>query len=1783
MGWEQRLYAFLLRRVLGPYLTPDSLQKLHESTEVSLQEGRICLSNIELKSEYLTSKQDMVSIHHAIIRKLEVTLSVGDPKAKDNATSITWRAMNWSREDAGISLLAHIEIDGLEVKLGPPTQFHDENYKDCVQDKKEESKTTSSSVVSSYIDAAISSLQLNANLKNVKIQMTDGSQGIQIEMAYAKYYDQDSHDLSMCKVIDFSGISIESCQKECHKLIAKIDGGGKISIKTKRSGNDGHLQQDITLNLYRRMNLSVSETSMEHLLNIIDHYNAPKKGFPSHDKMATSEYFESTSEVLLDDEQDEKLVKDIMEQYIEAREFAERNEVRGGILIADSDTSSFDAFFDANDLSFSNYISTLEESLVMSRNSENSTHFIDTRLKAHLGECRIKISFPKRATELTAEYVLLTFGDLNSISTMSGKSSDLSFTIHRCEAEASLASSNSRPEIKTLFSFEQKEDLNSTVAESPCIDLQIKGGKKFKNTANLRLQRLRVEYCNKTMENFHLMAESLKLRQVIATRPDSVTSAESNESTYFSICTDGVTLLLPIGHELSNSTLNSMFERCGYSSPDETNLSQKAVGLSLEGILISNQAQEASSCTFTEEFEVSCLRILIFVTAPLSDLGGENRTHRMDILSLSGHVPLSAKYTKTLKTFNTSVSHGESIFPKVPAISSFKAREDDDDEIGENSRSEIFTSLRSPDPQPVMLKHAKSCTTILSLKIPDICADLTKAEIDYLTKILSDCIKKKEDAAAPIRTKDDYTTIAFAIHVENATVCIHNEQNNFSLKILGRRWNFFTVLEDSTIRCARALTHEFDLYSCQQLVYRESNKHHFEQLSVCDRCDAIRQRTVRNADTKGIPMLYRSQLFSPLSPESPAILLDLLNGSDQSYSEWTIHISLYNMTHRCGVESIWYTQLFNFFGLDEGVPKQKEVTGIAKGATKPGLTKVFVTIADCNLDYSTPKVFNRGSRSILRFSDIRFSSNIVSPPQPIQTFRLSIDDASLLIGNKRHSYNAENACLFQSVTILSPEDVDVINSRKAAPDLQQMNLVTIFTMDSFIANVSKTSIENQTYIQTHGINEPTITAQLTCGQLCLYGCKDSFECFNETAGELLLKLTGLTSDQISTLKNMKPEEYDFNNECASDSSEDNFFDSNQGELDDELDNVTEICPPLVEKSVEVTIVNEKSHDDDDFELGGYDWTTIDHEWSKEDLPQGEEQVARWYGDRSGQQNEEGNRRAMVSPLASDAKGTIKKTKLISHYIQLKPSLDPLAEGTMDAARHAGISNQPSVSVRLLIRDLKLRCRFFDGYDWPKEVIERSDGDDVRNLSKSQGELKMTNQDRKETLMEALLNEDLTAESQTPTFENIPLPEERGAMLKERAEIRRLSRRINRFVQVSLSGLKMRADLFEKSRRHRLASCVELKVQDFFLAETISNSQPVKMLGEWLNDIEHPRDTNHGLIMMKMVTWKPKALFTFDDQICSDEAEAVVQFLPLRCHINQHAVRFLQSFFCSEGEKKERLWASDLTEVPPPLFLNFKVRPCKQKINYNPEKVNFEALRDGSIVELVNLSPLNDMLITLQSVNMKNKVGFGDVFSALVSNWIQDISSTQLYKFVTNSSPFQPMTSIGTGAMDMVILPWDAVQNGDSVVQAISVGLKSFTGSVVYETLNVTAKLTGLASRQLSKLMSSQQRSASLVLPSRPSVLPRNVNDTADHAIDSIAKGFETASYKVIIIPYREYKRKGVTRAAESIVKGIPVAILAPIGGASEALSYTLLGARNQVRPDIRKEEEASQRELRRGL
>jgi hypothetical protein len=89
--------------------------------------------------------------------------------------------------------------------------------------------------------------------------------------------------------------------------------------------------------------------------------------------------------------------------------------------------------------------------------------------------------------------------------------------------------------------------------------------------------------------------------------------------------------------------------------------------------------------------------------------------------------------------------------------------------------------------------------------------------------------------------------------------------------------------------------------------------------------------------------------------------------------------------------------------------------------------------------------------------------------------------------------------------------------------------------------------------------------------------------------------------------------------------------------------------------------------------------------------------------------------------------------------------------------------------------------------------------------------------------------------------------------------------------------------------------------------------------------------------------------------------------------------------------------------------------------------------------------------------------------------------------------------------------------------------------------------------------------------------PTGTADGFLRGIDAVSKEINTAVETIITIPVRQYvqslggeeQRGGGHTDLQTIVSAIPVAVLRPIAGVAEAVSYTVLGIRNDLNPQSR--------------
>jgi hypothetical protein len=504
--WKQRLYAFLLRRILGPFLDASATQKLHDSIDFSLHEGKFVLKEVSLNADYLTEKFDFkkvgLSIVKASIAKLEINLSLrenANNEFEDDSevpqSSFAWKAIKFGTSSASlqtVSLIAEINIDGISLVL---ETGHIKTRKSStilsttdepIQSEEEES--SSKSLIGSYIDAALASLQLN--LKIIKTSVTvhhkneekEKESWVTLKLSSISYRDQDvssrnNNDItSGCKtvfkkVVDFSDITIQSGEKflegsailmkNQQSTIALARGSGQIYLRVfeYNSGSvarDGkcYTQQDVEVKLNHQLNLSIDEISMRQFKNVADDLASASEAGYRDDVREISKTSLAGSPLDRDDvidQEDLKALTGIMKQYREAYHLAEHNHLKGGVLIPsnayldtvpleDEESGDFDLFFDANDQSFYNATSVLAESIRMQKELTDNDYggdFVNTKLRFHLLSASLKVNFRNPGSGFTRpeEYILITMNDLNFSYSSSKSLSESSLSISHIEIE----------------------------------------------------------------------------------------------------------------------------------------------------------------------------------------------------------------------------------------------------------------------------------------------------------------------------------------------------------------------------------------------------------------------------------------------------------------------------------------------------------------------------------------------------------------------------------------------------------------------------------------------------------------------------------------------------------------------------------------------------------------------------------------------------------------------------------------------------------------------------------------------------------------------------------------------------------------------------------------------------------------------------------------------------------------------------------------------------------------------------------------------------------------------------------------------------------------------------------------------------------------------------------------------------------------------------------------------------------------------------------------------------
>ncbi|KAH9946106.1 uncharacterized protein BXZ73DRAFT_86295 [Epithele typhae] len=521
-----------------------------------------------------------------------------------------------------------------------------------------------------------------------------------------------------------------------------------------------------------------------------------------------------------------------------------------------------------------------------------------------------------------------------------------------------------------------------------------------------------------------------------------------------------------------------------------------------------------------------------------------------------------------------------------------------------------------------------------------------------------------------------------------------------------------------------------------------------------------------------------------------------------------------------------------------------------------------------------------------------------------------------------------------------------------------------------------------------------------------------------------------------------------------------------------------------------------------------------------------------------------------------------------------------------------------------VKDFDVTVNLYDGYDWvrTRKIIEEKAKEMRRRLAKIR-QLRRRNDtllfnsvyiglehnidELEPGALIAAIDEELNEEFETNTqsswqsLKPQPLASPgRGGSQASKPHKRRLHRSKGPSIEIRLMTIRAEFDQ------------VFATVQDLEILDHIKTSTWKKFLTSLRADSRgNVRETDSNMVRVELRMLHPVPGHP------SQEARLRAKILPLRLHVDQDALDFLKQFFAFQDPD-----AAPLKETDPAddiYFQQAEVFPVDLKLDYKPRRVDYRALRDGRTIELMNFFHFDGAEMTLRHITLKGITGWPRFFDLLNDLWTPDVKATQLVDVISGVAPIRSVVNVGSGVADLVLLPIAQYKKDGRVYLGLQKGTNAFMKSTAMEAIRLGARLAtgtqvileqaeGVLGNQFKDSVTAETVQSPVTvdiddmeldedtrdLISKYAEQPSNVKEGMQSAYRSLKRNLNSAAQTILAVPMEVYERSGNEGAVRAVVRAVPIAVLKPMIGATEAVSKTLLGLQNTLDPNIRQENEA---------
>ncbi|CAE6431927.1 unnamed protein product [Rhizoctonia solani] len=436
--------------------------------------------------------------------------------------------------------------------------------------------------------------------------------------------------------------------------------------------------------------------------------------------------------------------------------------------------------------------------------------------------------------------------------------------------------------------------------------------------------------------------------------------------------------------------------------------------------------------------------------------------------------------------------------------------------------------------------------------------------------------------------------------------------------------------------------------------------------------------------------------------------------------------------------------------------------------------------------------------------------------------------------------------------------------------------------------------------------------------------------------------------------------------------------------------------------------------------------------------------------------------------------------------------------------------------------------------------------------------------------------------------------------------RRLTRSRGPRIEIVLKGLSASVSQFgpdEGTAMRALVTIKDLEILDHIKTSTW-NAFLTSMAADSRGNV---RETGSNMVRAEFCIVRPIA------NASVEEGRLKAKILPIRLHVDQDALDFLKKFFMFKDPDAE-VKPVDGKPAEEMFLQHVEIFPVDLKLDYKPKRVDYRALREGRTIELMNFFHFEGAEMTLRHITLSGITGWARMGDTLNDLWTPDVKATQLADIVAGIAPFRSLVRVGAGMADLVLLPASAGWRRDrrrekgvrgAAAEAAALGARLATGAqVVLERAESMlgaspAAGSGFTSRPgpgvgafrgpITAVPAGGEwdGSASMLAPSafagneegdtdeegsgdemisRYSQQPRDVSEGVRSGAQALRRNATAAAQTILAIPMEVYEQTESEGPMRAVVRAVPIAVLRPMIGATEAVGQTLLGLRNSLDP-----------------